>query len=1038
MSKPLEWSHFRSLPAPPRGPAVNIALLLVEDNPGDARLIREYLGEIPDLRVDSTLAASLAEAEAKFREGARFDLALLDLHLPDGEGPDCLTRLVDLAPGLPVVVLTGSDNHDSRRYIELGAQDYLSKDRTDPELLARTIHHALSRAEIHRRLREQTEMLEQLRTQLAEKVEQRNQDLDRLHRAHRALAAANHAVLRATSEPELIAEVCRVVAEKGGYPLVWLGVPVDAPGKPVAVAASAGPEAQFIHQVQVSWDEGSPLGRGAVGTALREGRSVVIQDTATHPAFGPWREAVMAAGFPSVAAIPLFGDEGEVWAALAIYSRAPAAFDREELNLLKELAADLAYGVRALRLRVQHDAAQRALAAREALLDQVVETAPSLIALWHPDGGVPLFNRTCEEATGYRSEEIRKENLIDLLFAEESRGTARDVARKLLAGGGHGRGEFRIISKSGETRRLDLNCTSMESTGGERLILSVGEDVTERRTQERRLRQLTGAIEAAAETVVITDRDGVIEYVNPAFERLTGYSAAEAVGRTPALLRSGRHDDAFYRELWTTLLRGEPFRALFANRNREGEIFYEEKSINPLQDASGRITHFIATGRDVTEERRAAERLEHLSRHDPLTGLPNRTQFTDRLQQLSARWEREFAVLFLDLDRFKVVNETLGHSAGDALIRSVARRLSERVRDEDTAARLGGDEFAILLPDYESREAITQFARRILDAFDAPFTVNGEELYVTASVGIACTRADGREAESLLGRAEAAMYQAKKLGKNRHQFFTEEIPAPTVARLNLETALRKALDREEFVLHYQPLIDIHSGEVQAVEALIRWQHPERGLVPPGEFVPLLEETGLIVPAGEWVLRHAARQQVDWCRSGLPPVDMAVNLSVLQLHQENITNTLAEVIAESGIDPACLELEITESAVMHRIEEVVPLLKDFKAMGIRLSVDDFGTGYSSLSYLTRLPLDTLKVDRAFVRDIPDSTQHAEVTQAVVALAHALRLTVVAEGIENEHQLGFLRSIGCHRGQGYFFSRPVAADQIPALLERPLTG
>lgn len=1019
--------------------AGRLNILLVEDNPGDARLIVEALKDVPEIDAEITATARISEAERLLQAPHAFTLILLDLHLDDCEGIECLVRTRNAAPDLPVVVLTGQqDDEQARRYIELGAQDYLIKGETDRDILVRTLRYALSRASIVHHLRQQTEALEAARTELTTRVAERTAELTHLNRAHRALSAANHAVMRAESEQQLLQEVCRVITEIAGYELAWVGIPQQDEATTVRVAAGAGTAAKYLESLRVTWGADSKFGNGPVGKALRERRTVVIRDIELDQGFEPWREQALASGFRSVTGIPLI-EEGASWAALAIYSSDGNAFDSAEVTLLKQLGADLSYGMRTLRLRDQHARTLHQLADREQMLHSLVQIAPTLIVLWHPEEGIQLFNRTSETLSGYRSEEVLGKNLIDLFVDDEERQASRETIDRIVATGGTAECEVTCLTRGGEQRRIEWHCTALARPDETNSVLSIGVDITERRQREHQMRQLSSAIEAAAEIVAITNRNGIIEYVNPAFEESSGYSSAEVLGRTPVLLQSGLHDEAFYSDLWQTILGGDTFRAVFMNRRKDGELFYEDKTITPLMDADGEVTHFITTGRNVTKERQAAEQIHLLSSYDALTGLPNRAHFVDRLEQtLHHRkgGDSILATLFLDVDRFKVINETLGHAAGDQLIRDIARRINDCVRGGDILARLGGDEFAILMQNYEANDDVAPFATRILNTFKEPFSIDSKELFVTASVGISQYPADGKDASQLLGRAEEAMYQAKERGKNRFQFYSADTSSRSFEQLSLETSLRKALERDEFVLHFQPQVDIHTGAVEAVEALIRWQHPDLGLVAPADFIPLLEETGLIVPVGEWVLHAAAEQHVAWREAGLPPLEMAINLSALQLHQENLIAVVETILRESGMEARYLELEITESAVMQRIKEVAKLLRSFKAMDIRLTVDDFGTGYSSLSYLTQLPIDALKVDRSFVRNVPDSEQDAEVTQAVVALAHSLRLMVVAEGIETEQQLQFLRSIGCHRAQGFLFSRPVPADQIPALLSAPL--
>ncbi|HTW75987.1 MAG TPA: EAL domain-containing protein [Steroidobacteraceae bacterium] len=433
----------------------------------------------------------------------------------------------------------------------------------------------------------------------------------------------------------------------------------------------------------------------------------------------------------------------------------------------------------------------------------------------------------------------------------------------------------------------------------------------------------------------------------------------------------------------------------------------------------------------------ANAQLRHVATHDALTGLPNRLLLSDRLEQAiaqSQRYRRRFAVLVLDLDRFKSINDSLGHLAGDEMLKEVAQRLKSKLRRPDTLARLGGDEFVLILSEISSRDNVASSAHRILGTIGLPMKLAGLDVQTSASVGISLCPDDGSDVESLLQKADVAMYHAKRSGRGNFQFFAADINPFSREHLELENGLRRALIERQFVLDYQPKVDIRSGRIDSAEALIRWRHPERGLIAPASFIPLAEETGLIIPIGEWVLREACHQASAWQRAGLGPLAVAVNLSPRQLRQSDFVQVVRSAIADARLEPRQLELEITESAVMHDAEAASRVLRALSELGVRISVDDFGTGYSSLSYLRRLPLDQLKIDRAFIREVTHSRDDAEIVRAIVSLAHSLRLAVIAEGVESEDQLAFLKAIGCDQYQGYCCSRPVSAEAFVAMMRR----
>lgn len=447
---------------------------------------------------------------------------------------------------------------------------------------------------------------------------------------------------------------------------------------------------------------------------------------------------------------------------------------------------------------------------------------------------------------------------------------------------------------------------------------------------------------------------------------------------------------------------------------------------------------FVTTYVDVTERRRSEARIKYLATHDGLTDLPNRAMFAELLNgsiESARRYGRKLALLFIDLDRFKVINDTLGHADGDTLLLEMANRLRQTLRASDVVARLGGDEFVVMLPELADEQEVAVVARKLLSAVMRPVTLRGHECRVTASIGVALYPENGTDEETLIKSADMAMYLAKEEGKNDFRFFSNDMKSQSIERLMLETNLRKALERDEFVLQYQPKIDLRTGQITGVEALLRWNQPDIGMLPPNQFIPLAEETGLIVPIGRWVLKTACEQHMAWQRDGLPPVCMAINLSPRQFQHEQLLRDIDDTLSTTGMPPQLLELEITESMVMLNVERAIGLLTEIKKRGVRLSMDDFGTGYSSMALIKRFPIDTLKIDRSFIRDLPENTDDKAIADAIIGLGKALRLTIVAEGVETTEQEAFLRDHACDEMQGYLFSRPVSAENISALLRLP---
>ena len=563
-------------------------------------------------------------------------------------------------------------------------------------------------------------------------------------------------------------------------------------------------------------------------------------------------------------------------------------------------------------------------------------------------------------------------------------------------------------------------------------------DIAARKRAEQELQLRERAIEASANSIIITSAGPhyLIEYVNPAFEKITGYSAEEAMGMNLCFLWNDDVDQPGIEEIRTTAKEEREGHAVLRNYRKDGTLFWSDLYIAPVKDDNGIVSHFIVVQYDITATKRYESELEFQTNRDALTGLANRGLLRDRLSQAVSyahRYEHPIWVLFVDLDRFKFVNDTLGHHAGDILLTAVSSRLQTAVRDTDTVARMGGDEFVLILPERTDAGLSTHIVQRIMEAIGQPLTIEGHEFFVSCSIGVAVYPADGDTPEQLIKHADIAMYRAKETGRNNFQFYTPAMNERALERLHIEGDLRNALEREEFMLHYQPQVDLRTGEIVGVEALIRWQHPELGMVPPVRFIGLAEENGLIVPIGAWVIRTACLQNKAWQLSGFGHLRMAVNLSARQFAQEDLVESISTSLRQAGLAPEYLEIELTESLVMADVDRAIGILRELNALGVKLSIDDFGTGYSSLSYLKRFPIDVLKIDRSFVNDITIDSDDAAIVSSIVSLAHSLRLQVIAEGVETEAQLNYLREHDCDQIQGYFFSRPVTAAAITAMLE-----
>jgi diguanylate cyclase (GGDEF)-like protein/PAS domain S-box-containing protein len=626
--------------------------------------------------------------------------------------------------------------------------------------------------------------------------------------------------------------------------------------------------------------------------------------------------------------------------------------------------------------------------------------------------------------------------VTDLIVPPSARPAVEAIGTRLRAGDLDAHSFNENVTRDGRTLLCEWFNTPLQDASGEFAgFLSMGQDMTERERAAEQLRLAGEVFENASEGIVVTDASAAILSVNRAFTAITGYSAEEVSGQNPRFLASGQHDRAFFEGLWGTIAQTGHWQGEVWNRRKDGEAYPQWLSITTVRNDAGEATHHIGVFSDISERKAADERVRFLAQHDPLTSLPNRALIMDRLEHALAsalRSGNRVALLFVDLDRFKTVNDSLGHHVGDRLLQHVAERLRECVRETDTVARLGGDEFLVLLPELRTMQGASDVAEKVLRTLAAPATVEGHELTISPSIGISVYPTDGANGETLLKNADAAMYHAKERGRNNFQFYTEDMNARALETLTLEKSLRRALAGDELRLHYQPQVDLASGRICGAEALVRWSDPDGNPVPPTRFLSVAEERGLILPLGEWVLREACAQNRRWQDAGLPPLPVAVNVSPQQFRQRDLPGQIRAILDETGLAPAFLELEMTEAVLVPDADVRLDMLRELRDMGLSLAVDDFGTGYSSLSYLSRFPLRKLKVDLSFIRGLDDNPHAAAITRAVIAMARSLDLRVVAEGVENEHQLELLRQLGCDEIQGHLFCPPVTAEALADLL------
>ncbi len=656
------------------------------------------------------------------------------------------------------------------------------------------------------------------------------------------------------------------------------------------------------------------------------------------------------------------------------------------------------------------------------------------------DGLFVMGNLAAAQILGYETtESLIKARPSELSPEFQSNGNRSDVEEDKMMSiarlKGYHRFEWTHIKKSGEEFIAEVSLTRMPDPKSD-VLFCIWRDITERKVIEATLTKLSLAVEQSPSTIVITDLDSNIEYVNQNFVRTTGYSKEEALGQNPRILQSGKTPRTTYEEIWSHLVKGEPWHGELINRRKNGSDYTELVTISPVRQPDGKITDYLAIKQDVTEQKESEEHIYRLAHFDQLTGLPNRETLKSHFKYASTLAERRgqsLAVIFMDLDHFKNINDTLGHSTGDLLLIEVGKRLKGCLREGDTVSRTGGDEFILLLPDTDANGVVAVVCK-LMEAISHPIHIKQHELTATASVGIAIYPNDGESLELLSQKADAAMYRAKQDGRNNYCFFTEEIQENSARTLQLSTLLSHALENNELLLHYQPQISIQNGHVVGVEALLRWQHPELGMLSPAEFIPIAETNGLIIPIGEWVVRTAVRQLKDWMEKGLPPMVMAVNISAVQFRQANITEMIVSILDEVQLPPEYLEVELTEAVAMSHPVEVISVMNELHSHGIQMSIDDFGTGYSSLSYLKKFQVYKLKIDQSFVRDITSDPDDKAIVTAIISMAHSLGMHAIAEGVETDAQLACLHLLGCDEVQGYYFSKPLPADQFERFVAR----
>lgn len=896
--------------------------------------------------------------------------------------------------------------------------------------------------------------------------------LQRLTRLYAALSLSRRSILQCMDQRTLFEQVCRIAVESGGMRMAWVGVP-DFHTRFMVPVARFGAGAESIEQMDISIDPEQTGGQGASTLVLGGAPAFWCQDYQAAPFLAHWHPLSLKYQWAGLAAVPLHRD-GIIMGIFYIYASEYQAFDAETKRMLLEMGADFDAALRSL----DRDAEQRQSREKEALGRFMLERLVSDSSLSEILSDFVLeLERLMPGATCsiLRLDEERQviqsgaaPNLPDFYNAAieglsigvgvGSCGTAMATGQRVIVGdiANH---PYWVHFKATAQRAGLGACWSEPIMSGAKAVLGsfaiyqeapalpepyelelielaaqLSAIAIERKEAEVQLQLEARVFEQGNEAIVITDSQRHIVRVNHAFSRITGFNEAEVLGQNPSIFSSGSQGADFYRSMWTSLEASDHWQGELWNRRKDGSVYAEWLSITALRDKSGEIINYVGIGTDITQRKEDEAQIQQLVNFDPLTGLPNRRLLQDRVKTAlnhAQRANQTLALMFVDLDRFKNVNDSLGHHVGDELLVQVARRLVEVLREQDTVSRLGGDEFVLLCPQTDVVGA-AHLAEKLLASVASRFSLAQQDLSVTFSIGVAMYPDDGDSFEALSMRADTAMYRAKHAGRNGYRFFTAEMQAESSRTLQLENALSRALELKQLHLVYQPQLALDRHQMVGVEALLRWQHPTLGQVSPAEFIPVAEESGLILPIGEWVLRTAVAQLRDWQDRGFGVPLMAVNLSAVQFRQANLPELVTRVLQDAGLAPECLELELTEGVTMGDPVGAMAVMKQLNQRGVRMAIDDFGTGYSSLSYLKRFSAHRLKIDQSFVRDITVDPDDKAIVVAIIALARSLGFRSIAEGVETPGQLAFLREQGCDEVQGYLYSRPLTPVQLEAFV------
>lgn len=864
------------------------------------------------------------------------------------------------------------------------------------------------------------------------KVKEAEAKEEQLSHILKAINEINQLIVREKDPEALLQQVCEILIKTRDYQLAWIGF-IEEDSYNIEPVAEAGIAQSYVNSIKIMWDD-SEYSDNPTGMAVKSRKTVVKHIGAEEKDDPNYAEIAQKYGLKSICAIPVM-DQERFFGALTVYSIDDFRFNEQEVSMLEELSSDVAFCLHNIEEVFKKEQAESSLIENEEKFRKLFDDNPDSVFITDMDGCYIDANKVWLASSGYAKSEIIGKSLAEIgLWSPEEH---EHFMQELGEHDGVENMEFKLHTKSGGEINALVSAHIIE-LNGEKAISYVIRDITELRKIEKKLQRNEEMFrlisENAADLISIVDKNGKRIYSSPSYTTNLGYSREELASDSPFDIVHADDRSKMKQAFTEAINTGIGSTIEYRVKDKNGTFRVLESRCSIIKNPEGEVENLVLVARDITERKQNEEMLIHKTYHDDLTNLPNRILFKDRLNQaliVAKRDKHKLSVLFIDLDRFKSVNDTLGHTIGDILLQKVANVLSSCLRETDTIARQGGDEFIILLPKIDDINDAIFAANRIIELFHEPFLISEQEIFITASIGISIYPTDGKDDETLIRRADMAMYRAKEAGRAGYQMYSDTMEE-NIKKLVLENSIRKGLKQDEFVLYYQPQIDLKTSKLHGFEALIRWNHPDLGLVLPSNFISLAEESGLIVPVGEWIFREACTQLKSWQSSGYKDLIMMVNLSGRQFAQKNLLKSIVSILKESKINPKHLEFEVTESVIMRDIDFTISVLKEFRNLGINSTIDDFGTGYSSLNYLRKLPVSMLKIDKSFIAELPDDRESAVIVSATIALAHSLNLKVIAEGVETIDQLQFLRSQECDYAQGYLFSEAMSHKDIEHIL------